>query len=73
MLAMGYVDLAIEAGLNSYDVQALMPIIRGAGGIITTWDGGDASMGGRIVAAGDPRVHEQAMAMLANGMAGKLG
>jgi len=73
MLAMGFVDLAVEAGLKPYDVQALMPIIRGAGGVITTWDGGDASMGGRIIAAGDPRVHAQAMEILANGMAGQLG
>jgi histidinol phosphatase-like enzyme (inositol monophosphatase family) len=73
MLAMGFVDVAVEAGLNPYDIQALMPIIRGAGGVVTTWDGGDASMGGRIIAAGDPRVHERAMTILASGMAGKLG
>jgi histidinol phosphatase-like enzyme (inositol monophosphatase family) len=73
MLAMGFIDLAVEAGLKPYDVQALMPIIRGAGGVITTWDGGDASMGGRIIAAGDPHIHEQAMTILANGMAGLLG
>ena len=54
-----------------YDVQALMPIIRGAGGIITTWDGGDASMGGRVIASGDARVHREAMALLNDGMAGK--
>lgn len=73
MLAMGFVDVAVEAGLNPYDIQALIPIIRGAGGVVTTWDGADASMGGRIIAAGDPRVHERAMSILASGMAGKLG
>ena len=72
MLAMGYVDVAVEAGLQPYDVQALMPIIRGAGGIMTTWDGGDASMGGRVIASGDARVHREAMALLNDGMAGKL-
>jgi myo-inositol-1(or 4)-monophosphatase len=72
MLAMGYVDVAVEAGLKPYDVQALMPIIRGAGGIITTWDGGDASMGGRIIAAGDARVYHEALTILNNVMAGKL-
>ncbi len=65
MLAMGFIDLAVEAGLHPYDVQALIPIVRGAGGIMTTWDGGDASMGGRIVAAGDARVHEAALKILA--------
>jgi histidinol phosphatase-like enzyme (inositol monophosphatase family) len=69
MLAMGFIDVAAEAGLQPYDIQALMPIIRGAGGVVTTWEGGDASMGGRIVAAGDPRVHAEALAVIAAGMA----
>lgn len=64
MLAMGQLDLAVEAGLKPYDVQALMPIVRGAGGVISTWSGGDASLGGRIVAAGDSRVHRAAMRLL---------
>jgi myo-inositol-1(or 4)-monophosphatase len=46
-------------------VAALIPIIAGAGGIITTWAGGPAEAGGRIVAAGDRRVHGAAMALLA--------
>ena len=71
MLAMGYVDVVVEAGLKPYDVQALMPIVRGAGGIVTAWDGGDASMGGRVIAAGDARVHREAMEMLNNNLAGK--
>jgi myo-inositol-1(or 4)-monophosphatase len=64
MLAAGHADLVIEAGLKSFDVTALIPIITGAGGIITTWDGKPAENGGRIIAAGDKRVHEQAMEML---------
>jgi myo-inositol-1(or 4)-monophosphatase len=69
MVAAGHVDLVIEAGLNPYDVIPLIPIITGAGGIITTWDGAPAKHGGRIVAAGDRRVHAAAMEMLA-GQAG---
>ena len=42
----------------------LIPIIEGAGGIVTTWENGPAHNGGRIVAAGDKRVHAQAMALL---------
>ena len=42
----------------------LIPIITGAGGIITTWEGGRAAAGGRIIAAGDKRVHAAAMGML---------
>jgi myo-inositol-1(or 4)-monophosphatase len=64
MLAAGHVDLVIEAGLNSYDIAALVPIITGAGGIVTTWDGKAAHRGGNIIAAGDPRVHEEAMKLL---------
>ena len=64
MLASGHVDLVIEAGLKPYDIAALIPIVTGAGGVVTTWDGGDASNGGRVVAAGDPRMHEAALALL---------
>jgi myo-inositol-1(or 4)-monophosphatase len=57
MVASGFVDAVIEAGLKPYDVQAIMPIIEGAGGIVSTWDGKDAQHGGTIVACGDPRLH----------------
>lgn len=64
MLAAGHVDLVIETGLKPHDIAALVPIVAGAGGIITTWDGGPAAQGGRIVAAGDERVHAAAMELL---------
>ena len=65
MLAAGHLDLVIETGLKSYDIAALIPIIAGAGGIVTSWEGGPAKDGGRIVAAGDRRVHEAALKLLA--------
>ncbi|HTO63210.1 MAG TPA: histidinol-phosphatase [Bradyrhizobium sp.] len=65
MLAAGHLDLVIETGLKSYDIAALIPIIAGAGGIVTNWEGGPAKDGGRIVAAGDRRVHEAALKLLA--------
>ncbi len=61
MLASGHIDLIIEASLQAYDVQALIPIVEGAGGVLTTWEGGNASMGGAIVASGDPKLHEQVL------------
>ncbi len=64
MLAAGHVDLVIETELKPYDVLPLVPIIAGAGGIITNWDNGPPHAGGRIIAAGDARVHAAAMAML---------
>ena len=64
MLAAGHVDLVIETELKPYDILPLIPIIAGAGGIVTAWDGGPAKAGGRIIAAGDERVHAAAMKLL---------
>jgi myo-inositol-1(or 4)-monophosphatase len=64
MLAAGHIDLIIETELKPYDVVPLVPIIAGAGGVISTWEGGPPLAGGRIIAAGDRRVHAAAMAML---------
>jgi myo-inositol-1(or 4)-monophosphatase len=64
MLAAGHVDLVIEAGLKQHDIVALIPIIEGAGGIITSWEGESAAKGGRVVAAGDKRTHESALKLL---------
>lgn len=67
MLAHGLVDLVIEASMAPYDIQALIPIVEGAGGILTTWDGEPAWDGGRLIAAGDKRVYDQAMVLLNGG------
>jgi myo-inositol-1(or 4)-monophosphatase len=67
MLAAGHIDLVIETELKAYDVLPLMPIIKGAGGVITSWDGKPPYSGGRIVAAGDKRVHAAALELLAKG------
>jgi len=64
-LAAGHVDLVIETGLNPYDIVALIPIVEGAGGIVTSWSGGGAEKGGAVVAAGDRRAHEAALELLA--------
>lgn len=65
LLAAGQVDLVIEAGLNAYDIQAPLALIRAAGGVVTDWDGGPAHAGGRVIAAGDPALHAQALELLA--------
>jgi myo-inositol-1(or 4)-monophosphatase len=64
MLAAGHVDLVIETELKPYDIMALIPIIVGAGGVVTTWEGAPATEGGRVIAAGDRRTHEAALALL---------
>jgi myo-inositol-1(or 4)-monophosphatase len=64
MLAAGQIDLVIEAGLKAHDIVAAIPILKGAGGIITTWDGGDPANGGNIIAAGDKKIYEAARTLL---------
>lgn len=64
LLALGCVDLVIEAGLRPYDVQALIPVVEGAGGVITDWRGGSCAGGGRVLAAGDSALHAQALRLL---------
>jgi myo-inositol-1(or 4)-monophosphatase len=71
MLAAGHVDLVIETELKPYDVLPLIPIIAGAGGMITTWEGDSPHLGGRIIAAGDKRTHAAAIEMLGNHQAEK--
>jgi len=58
MVAAGHGDAVIESGLQAYDIVALVPIIEGAGGVVTTWTGGSPADGGQIVASGDPRLHD---------------
>jgi myo-inositol-1(or 4)-monophosphatase len=64
LLAHGLIDLVVEGGLRPYDIIPLIPIIEGAGGIVTNWQGGDASDGGRIVAAANSELHSQALEIL---------
>lgn len=67
MVALGQLDAVIEPALKPYDIQALIPIIEGAGGVVSTWDGQDAQHGGAVVVSGDRRLHEQILATLAHG------
>jgi myo-inositol-1(or 4)-monophosphatase len=64
MLAAGHIDLVIETELKPHDVIPLIPIIIGAGGIVTSWDNGPPEVGGRIIAAGDKRAHAAALELL---------
>jgi inositol-phosphate phosphatase/L-galactose 1-phosphate phosphatase/histidinol-phosphatase len=66
LLASGHVDLVVEASLKLYDFAALVPVIKGAGGLITDWRGKELDMhsDGTVLAAGDPAVHHAASALL---------
>ncbi|MCY1182625.1 histidinol-phosphatase [compost metagenome] len=57
-------DIVLDPGLKPYDIQALMPIIQGAGGVVTRWDGGDAQNGGDVIACGDSRLHAQILELM---------
>jgi myo-inositol-1(or 4)-monophosphatase len=64
MIAAGHIDCVVESGLKPFDIQALIPILRGAGGGVCAWDGGDASAGGQVLAFGDARVRDEALGLL---------
>jgi inositol-phosphate phosphatase/L-galactose 1-phosphate phosphatase/histidinol-phosphatase len=67
LLAIGEIDLVMEAGLKRYDFAALIPIIEAAGGVITNWEGAPAGSDsrGETLAAATPALHEAALARLA--------
>lgn len=54
LLSEGRINIIIEALMKPCDVRALMPIVEGAGGRLTNWEGGSAVNGGRVVAVSDP-------------------
>lgn len=66
LLASGYVDIVCEASLKSWDYLALAPIVRGAGGRMTDWNGYDLTLesGDRVLAAANMRLHRAAISRL---------
>ena len=64
LLALGQVDLVIEAGLQAYDIVAPIAVIQAAGGLVTDWQGGPAHAGGQVLAAATPEIHAAALALL---------
>lgn len=64
-LAAGTIDLVVESGLKPYDYNALVPLVRGAGGTIADWQGTQEYGGGNIIAAATAELFEQARAYFA--------
>jgi histidinol phosphatase-like enzyme (inositol monophosphatase family) len=64
LLAAGWADVAMDPIMNPWDIAALVPVVRGAGGVISDWQGGDAYPAQSTVAAG-PGLHAQVIAALA--------
>jgi inositol-phosphate phosphatase/L-galactose 1-phosphate phosphatase/histidinol-phosphatase len=69
VLASGRTDLAVDGGLDPYDIFASAAVIEGAGGIVTGWEGEDITLGWKnlVLAAGDRDIHAQALSVLAGG------
>ena len=65
-LAMGGIDLIVESGLKPWDIGALIPLVTGAGGVVTNWKGEPAHMGGQVVAAATPQLHAEALGVLSS-------
>ncbi len=65
-LAMGFIDLVIEATMGAYDFLPLVAVVTGAGGVISDWQGAPLGLGsdGRVLAAGDARCHAAALRLL---------
>jgi histidinol phosphatase-like enzyme (inositol monophosphatase family) len=66
LLAMGLIDVVLESSLQAYDIQALIPIVEAAGGIITSWTGTRCDEGGAVVACGDKALHAEVLKLLAS-------
>ena len=67
MLAMGFIDCVIEAGLGVYDIEPIVPIIEGAGGCVTDWSGNRKVGAGQTLALGDNRLLEPVLEILSAG------
>ena len=66
LLASGQIDLVVEGDLHYYDIMALIPVVKGAGGVITDWQGKELEEGwnGLVVAAATPALHQAALTVL---------
>ncbi len=64
LLAMGYIDLIVESGLNIHDFAALLPVVEGAGGFLTDWQGRSLTekIGQQIIQSDKPKVRTQILA-----------
>jgi 3'-phosphoadenosine 5'-phosphosulfate (PAPS) 3'-phosphatase len=64
LIASGWADLSLDPIMNPWDIAALVPVVRGAGGVITDWSGGPAYPATSTVAAATPELHVATLALL---------
>jgi inositol-phosphate phosphatase/L-galactose 1-phosphate phosphatase/histidinol-phosphatase len=65
-IASGRIDIGIDVAFDPFDYLALVPVVEGAGGVISDWDGEPLTLdsGDRLIATGDARMHTQALEIL---------
>lgn len=70
LLASGHVDLVVESELQPYDYMALIPIIEGAGGCISDWQGRPLTLtsGSQVLASANAQLHAKALALIQTAM-----
>ena len=64
-LAAGWIDLVVESDLHYYDILPLIPIVQGAGGVMTDWNGSTLQGGGAVCASGNIQLHAKILELLA--------
>ena len=64
MLAAGFIDLVVEGQLKPFDIVPLIPMLEGAGCVVTDWQGRRPMSGGDVVAAATPELHGAALRVL---------
>ncbi|EKD26291.1 MAG: Histidinol-phosphate phosphatase, partial [uncultured bacterium] len=63
LLAQGKIDIAIDPIMNLWDIQALIPIVKGAGGVITDYQG-KSPLGANSIIASNPLLHDKVIKLL---------
>ena len=64
MLAMGFIDVIVEGAFRRWDIAAIVPLVEGAGGIVSNWQGAPWRDGEPVLACGDRRLHEETVTLL---------
>ena len=66
LLASGYIDVVMESDMKPYDMMALIPIVAGAGGVVTDWDGHPINIksGNKILATSNEKIHEECLSII---------
>jgi myo-inositol-1(or 4)-monophosphatase len=66
LVATGQADVMLDPIMNPWDIAALVPVVRGAGGVITDWNGGPAWPARSTIASATPELHAAVLSSLKN-------